>query len=221
MEEIRNYNRRYAKEYGWRRSLIYRLFLMIVVRPVSWLQYNLKLEGRNNLQKGKKYLFAANHTSYLDPPFVALAADKKIAFMAKQELFTDKNQLLRNLVITLGAFAVNREKPEIATFKTVFDLIKTDWSLGIFPEGKICSTHSIETIQKGFTMIAKKAKIDIVPVGVCGFDGYAGKTIFKKKMTTKIGKPISYELPEEEIVKQWAEQICEMTGYENKLVIDK
>ena len=61
------------------------------------------------------------------------------------------------MVKTLGAFAVNREKPELATFKTVLDLIKTDWSLGIFPEGKICNTHSIENVQKGFTLIAKKA----------------------------------------------------------------
>ena len=100
---------------------------------------------------------------------------------------------------------------------TVLDLIKTNWSLGIFPEGKICHSHSIENIQKGFTLIAKKAKMDIVPIGIAGFDGYAGKSLFKKHITVKVGKPISYELPSEEILKQWAEQICEYTGYENKL----
>lgn len=216
----RNYNRRYAKEYGWLRSLYYKMFLAFVVQPAATLQYNIKIEGRKNLDKNKRYLFAGNHTSYLDPPFVALAAARRIAFMAKQELFTDKNQLLRNLVISLGAFAVNREKPEVATFKTVFDLIKTDWSLGIFPEGKICSTHSLDNIQKGFITIAKKAKMDVVPVGIAGFDGYAGKTLFKKHMTVKIGIPISYELSEDEILKQWAEQICEYTGYENNLELD-
>lgn len=215
--ETRNYNRRYAREYGWGRSLFYKLFVIFVVIPAAKLQYNIKIEGRENLDKHKKYLFTANHTSYLDPPFVALASGKKIAFMAKQELFTDKNWLLRNLVKSLGAFAVNREKPELATFKTVLDLIKTNWSLGIFPEGKICHSHSIENIQKGFTLIAKKAKMDIVPIGIAGFDGYAGKSLFKKHITVKVGKPISYELPSEEILKQWAEQICEYTGYENKL----
>ena len=44
-----------------------------------------------------------------------------------------------------------------------------------------------------------------------------GKSLFKKHITVKVGKPISYELPSEEILKQWAEQICEYTGYENKL----
>lgn len=215
--ETRNYNRRYAKEYGFGRSLFYKLFVIFVVMPAAKLQYNIKIEGRENIDKHKKYLFTANHTSYLDPPFVALAANKKIAFMAKQELFTDKNWLLRHLVRVLGAFAVNRERPELATFKTVLDLIKTDWSLGIFPEGKICKTNSLDNIQKGFTLIAKKAKMDIVPIGIAGFDGYAGKSLFKKHITVKIGKPISYELPSEEILKQWAEQICEYTGYTNNL----
>ncbi len=215
--KTRNYNRRYAKEYGFGRSLFYKLFVIFVVMPAAKLQYNIKIEGRENIDKHKKYLFTANHTSYLDPPFVALAANKKIAFMAKQELFTDKNWLLRHLVRVLGAFAVNREKPELATFKTVLDLIKTDWSLGIFPEGKICKTNSLDNIQKGFTLIAKKAKMDIVPIGIAGFDGYAGKSLFKKHITVKIGKPISYELSSEEILKQWAEQICEYTGYTNNL----
>lgn len=215
--KTRNYNRRYAKEYGFGRSLFYKLFVIFVVMPAAKLQYNIKIEGKENIDKHKKYLFTANHTSYLDPPFVALAANKKIAFMAKQELFTDKNWLLRHLVRVLGAFAVNREKPELATFKTVLDLIKTDWSLGIFPEGKICKTNSLDNIQKGFTLIAKKAKMDIVPIGIAGFDGYAGKSLFKKHITVKIGKPISYELPSEEILKQWAEQICEYTGYTNNL----
>jgi 1-acyl-sn-glycerol-3-phosphate acyltransferase len=185
------------------------------------LQYKIKIEGRENLQKGVKYLYAGNHTSYLDPPFVALAVNAKIAFMAKQELFTDKNKVLQFLVKNLGAFAVDRDNPKIATFKTVIDLIKTDWSFGIFPEGKICKTNSLETIQKGFTMIAKKAKIDVMPVAVIGFDGYAGKSLLKKQMTVKIGKPISYKLPQNEIIKQWAEQICEFTGYENKLNLEE
>lgn len=215
--DTRNYNRRYAKEYGFGRTLFYRWFLCCVVLPVSYLQYTIKIQGRENLKKGVKYLYAGNHTSYLDPPFVALAANKTIAFMAKQELFTDKNSLLRFLVKNLGAFAVNREKPEIATFKTVFDILKTNWSLGIFPEGKTSQSHVLENVQRGFTLLAKKAKADVVPIGIKGFDGYAGKSLFKKHITVTIGKPISYELSQEEILKQWAEQICEYTGYENKI----
>lgn len=211
----RNYNRRYPNEYGFFRSFFYMFFVYTVVIPVGKLLYKIKAEGRENIDKNKKYLFAGNHVSYLDPPFLTYAVQQKVAYMAKQELFVDKNALLRFLVINLGAFAVNRENPEIATFKTIFDLLKTDWSLGIFPQGKISKDNSISTVQKGFVTIAKKAKFDIVPVGICGFTGYS-KKIFGKQMTMKIGKPISYKLSDDEIVKQWIGQICELTGLENK-----
>lgn len=211
----RNYNRRYAKEYGWRMSLFYRWFLYFVVWPVGLLQYNVRVKHMCSLKRNERYIFAGNHTSFLDPPFVALAANRKVAFMAKKELFTDKNGLLRFIVKNLGGFAVNRENPEIATFKTVLDLLKTDWSFGIFPEGQIRHNHVVENLQKGIVTIAKKAKMDIVPVGIKGFDGYAGKTLFKKHISVVRGTPISYELSEEEILSRWAEQICEYTGYEN------
>lgn len=216
--ENRNYNRRFPKEYGFLGSLFYLWFLNFVVAPIGKLLYDIKIEGRENLDKKSKYLFAPNHVSYLDPPFTSLAGKRKVAYMAKQELFTDKNALLRFLVIHLGAFAVNRENPEIATFKTVFDLLKTDWSLGIFPQGKISKENAITTVQKGFVTIAKKAKFDIVPIGICGFDGYS-KKLFGKHMTVKVGKPISYKLDDAEIIKQWAAQICELTGLENRLEI--
>ena len=72
----------------------------------------------------------------IDPPLIALAAWKTIAYMAKQELFHDDNKLLRFLVHTLGGFAVNREKPEIATFKTVKSVFNTSLVTGYFPAGQ-------------------------------------------------------------------------------------
>ena len=45
-------------------------------------------------------------------------------------------------------------------------------------------------------------------LNITGFDGYAILP-FSKKLTLKIGKPISYELPEEEIVKQWVDYMKE------------
>ena len=212
----RNYNKRTEKDYGLIRTIFYALFVSLVVVPVSKLMYNLKIEGRENVPKASNVIYAGNHVSYLDPPMVTYAVRKKIAYMAKKELFESSNKLLRALCISLGGFAVNREKPELATFKTVKAVFNTDWSLGIFPQGHIVNEPVIENINKGFILFAKKYQANIVPVAVCGFDGYAHK-LFEKHMTVKIGKPISYELSDDEILKEWACQICEMTGFENKV----
>lgn len=212
----KNYNKRTEKDYGLLRTIFYVLFVIFVVMPVSKLMYNIKIEGRENVPKGSRLIFAGNHVSYLDPPMLTYAVRKRVVYMAKQELFTDKNRLLRFLVHSLGAFAVNREKPELATFKTVKAVFNTPWSLGIFPQGKIVKEPVIKNITKGFVLFAKKFEADIVPVGICGFDGYA-KKLFEKHMTLKIGTPISYKLDEDEIVREWARQICEFTGFENQV----
>ncbi len=216
MKKEKNYNRRTEKDYNIFRTMFYMFFVIFVVLPVTKLMYNIKIKGKENIPKSSRIIYAGNHVSYIDPPIIALAAWKTIAYMAKQELFNDKDKLLRFLVHTLGAFAVNREKPEIATFKTVKSVFNTSWSLGIFPQGKIVKEPVIDNVHKGFIMFAKKFQADIVPVGIKGFDGYA-KKLFEKHITVTIGKPISYTLPEDEIIREWARQICEYTGFENKI----
>ena len=212
----RNYNSRTEKDYNFLRSLYYQLFVVFVVMPISKLMYNIKIEGRENVPNSSRVIYAGNHVSYLDPPMLTYAVHRRIAYMAKKELFESKNHLLKFLVHSLGGLAVNREKPELATFKTVNAVFNTPWSLGIFPQGKIVKEPVIENITKGFILFAKKFQADIVPVGICGFDGYA-KKLFEKNMTLKIGTPISYKLDEDEIVREWARQICEFTGFENKI----
>ena len=129
---------------------------------------------------------------------------------AKKELYEHHNPLIRFLVISLGAYSVDRDNPEKATLKTIIDIAKkTKWNLGMFPQGKqILEGEKFNDIKPGFVSIAKLAKMDIVPIAICNFTGYTWIP-FTKHITLKIGKPISYELPEEEIVKQWVDYMKE------------
>lgn len=218
-KEVRNFNRRYGKEYNIFRTIFYMGFLYIVVYGFYLIFYNFKIEGRNNIPahkaKAGKYIYAGNHVSIFDPPMVSMAANCPIAYMAKKELF-DPDEKLSWLVKRLGAFAVDRTKPEIATFKTVKDVLSTSWSLGIFPQGGTRPYGKLEGIRKGFAVIAKNAKADIIPVAIANWDGYPKlKPFTRRNVTIKIGKPISYKLKEDEIIYEWCKQISEMAGYEN------
>ena len=138
MGKEKNYSRRTEKDYGFWRILFYKTFVTFVVWTVTKYMYNLKIVGRENIPKTSRVIFAGNHVSYIDPPIISLAVKKCVAYMAKKELFEEStNKVLRFLVHILGAFAVNREKPEIATFKTIKSIFNTSWSLGIFPQGRI------------------------------------------------------------------------------------
>ncbi|MGN1125051.1 MAG: lysophospholipid acyltransferase family protein [Candidatus Gastranaerophilaceae bacterium] len=219
MSNTRNYAKRMASDYHIFRTIFFMVFLWTVVKPVTNCMYNLKVKGKHNIPKKGNYIYAPNHVSEMDPPFVASAVNHQIAFMAKKELF-EGNDSRNWLIKRLGAFAVNREKPELSTFKTVKEIFKTNWPLGIFPEGGTKKNKKIEDIKPGFVAIAKHAKADIVPVSIVGFDGYA-KRFFEKNVTIVIGEPISYKLDADEIVQRWCAEICKNTGFENCMLKSK
>ena len=219
MTKERNYNRRYPREYGIFRTIFYMCFLYFVVIPFMKIFYDYKITGRENLPtkaKSGKFIYTANHVSHFDPPMVTMACGRPIAYMAKKELF-QKGDKFEWLVNRLGAFAVDRNKPEIATFKTVKDILSTSWSLGVFPQGGIRPYGSdINDLKKGFIVIAKNAKADIVPVAIGEFSGYPKlKPFTRRKVRLHVGKPISYKLSPEEITYEWCKQISEYAEYEN------
>lgn len=215
-KQERNYARRYASDYHLLRTCFFYFVLHFVVFPYVFFYYKFKVKGKKNLPKNRNVIYAPNHISEMDPPFVALAINRPIAFMAKKELFetTDKRCWL---IKRLGAFAVDREKPEIATFKTAKEIFKTTWGLGIFPQGGTRPNKKIEDVHKGFVAFAKGVKADIIPVSVCKFDGYS-KKFRSKEIEIIIGEPISHKLSEDEIVQKWCEEISENTGYENCMI---
>ena len=208
----RNYARRYANEYNIFRMIYQILWCIFIAIPIFWLFYKFEIRGRENIPKGKKFICAANHVSHLDPFLVSIAVRKPIAYMAKKELFENFGFFTLN-IDWLGAFAVNRQKLEVSTIKTVKELYKTNWLLGIFPQGGIRRNHTIEKINKGFAVIAKAAKWDILPISITGCEKY-NWIPFKAKVIVQIGKPISYELSQDEIIETWGKQVASMSHYQ-------
>ena len=217
-KELRNYNRRYAHEYNFIRSSWYMFFLYFVATPFFSIFYEYKITGQENLPKERKdmkLIYAGNHVSIFDPFLIPFATKRLVAWMAKKELFNPKEKFY-DLIISLGAFAVDREKPEIATFKTVKDIFTTRWSLGLFPQGGTRPYGKLEGIKRGFGVIAKNAKADIVPVAIGKFSGYPKLIPFTRQtVNLHICKPISYKLPVDEIEYRWCEEISKHAEYEN------
>ncbi len=93
-------------------------------------------------------------------------------------------------------------------------MFKANFSLCIFPQGGIRKNKKIETINKGFVVLAKMVKVDILPVAITGVEKYNWSLFKRKKINIRVGTPISYLGDEEEIIENWKKQICNMSGYE-------
>ncbi|MGO2265350.1 lysophospholipid acyltransferase family protein [Vagococcus salmoninarum] len=137
------------------------------------------------LPKDSNYILVGPHRTWWDPIYFALgAAPKEFSFMAKEELF--KNPILRYILVHAHAFPVKRDNPGPSVIKTpVKSLKNTDLSLIMFPSG----TRHSEELKGGAALIAKMAKVSIVPAVYQGPLTLGG--LFKRqKVTVRYGAPI-------------------------------
>lgn len=212
MKKEKNYARKYAKDLNFL-TFLYQKYALILFHTIIGLFYKFEYNGRENIPKNKKLVVAPNHISYFDPLVVTAATHLKISYMAKKELFEGSKWFAKR-IDWLGAFAVNREKVEVSSIKSALDVFKANWNLGIFPQGGIRRNRKIENLNKGFINFAKMVKADILPVGITGCEQYQWKLFSGNTIKVKIGKPISYKLSEDEIIKIYTDEIYELTGYE-------
>ncbi|HIW57579.1 MAG TPA: 1-acyl-sn-glycerol-3-phosphate acyltransferase [Firmicutes bacterium] len=144
--------------------------------------FRYKVEGLENIPKDENFIVCCNHRSNLDPPFLGVCLPFKICYMAKEELF--KNKLFAKLITTLGAFPIKRGKHDIAALKTALSLIKQGKRVAIFPEGGRSHDEHLRKGKTGAALIAIKAGVNILPVGI------DGKYRLFGRIRTRIGKPI-------------------------------
>ena len=191
----------------WRRIFQYVACHWVIINIVRCKYNLLKTEGLENIDKNKKYIVASNHITGFDPFAIAARTHLTIAYMAKIQLFeTFWSMVLMNWC---GAFVVNREKVDVSTIKTALSLKKTNWHLGIFPQGTRSNNGKLENIMKGFASIAKKLEADVLPVAVIVKENPNSK---KKDFQIKVGKPIAYN--DSDLVNKWAIAVSELAGLE-------
>ena len=207
-----NYTRKYAKDFNIL-TILYQFYaLYILFIPFSMLFYSIKL-NKNKQKLDAPCIVAPNHISYFDPFLATLASGLGIAYMAKKELFEESNYVAKN-ISRLGAFAVNREKLEVSTIKSAKEVFKAKFSLCIFPQGGIRKNKKIEAINKGFVVLAKMVKVDILPVAITGVEQYNWNIFKRQKIEITVGSPMSYLEDDHELIDNWRKQVSDMSNYE-------
>lgn len=173
--------------------------------------YKVEYSGKENIPTDRNFIVAPNHISYFDPFLAGEAVKQPIAFMGKKELFN--NNILAFLLDGLACFAVNREKLEVSTIKTAINVFKTKrWNLGIFPQGGIRRNNKIEKVTRGFAVLAKQMKTDILPMGITGCEQY-NWIPFAGKIKVSIGEIISYNQEIDDILDEWGNKVAKLANY--------
>jgi len=158
------------------------------------IYFRISFYGNNNLPAKGKYILAANHTSFLDPPLVASSTWRRINFMARDDLF--KSRFFGNLITCLGAFKVNRGKTDRTAIKHALELLARGEALLLFPQGTRHKQITMDNIHSGVGFLAKKSNAPVIPVYIKGADQALGrKMVFPRPRHIKIyyGRPIRFK----------------------------
>ena len=159
------------------------------------LLFRLRVGGVEKVPAGGA-IIAPNHQSFFDIPLVAMVLalhGRRTHFMAKSELF--RNPVFAWIIRNLLAFPVRRGAPDRTAIRYAIDLLKQGELVVIFPEGTRSKTGQLKEAEAGLSLIAAKAGVPVVPVGIGGTRLMFGKEQFFPQVTIRFGAPIADPAP--------------------------
>lgn len=156
-------------------------------RAWSWLilattGVEVDVIGLDRVERGKTYVFVANHQSIYDIPCLFWNIPFQLRIIAKESL--GRFPVLGPHLKRTGHMLVDRSKPDRAgIFDWATRLTSNGLSLIVFPEGTRSRDGRMGKFKGGSIMLAMQAGLPIVPISVVG-----SRHVMKKgELTTRPG----------------------------------
>jgi 1-acyl-sn-glycerol-3-phosphate acyltransferase len=165
-----------------------------------WARGQLKVSGITVQVQGAEilanppYAFMCNHQSALDIFALLSALPLSFKWIAKRELF--RIPFLGWAMKRAGYISLDRDNPREAlkAIDNAGQKIREGTNIIIFPEGTRSDDGRLLPFKKGGFTLALRAKVPIVPVGICGTSILQPKGSFLPKakgvVYVRIGEPI-------------------------------
>jgi len=157
-------------------------------RAWSWLilattGVDVTVQGLDRIERGKTYVFVANHQSIYDIPSLFWSIPFQLRIIAKESL--GSFPMLGPHLKRTGHLLVDRKHPDRAGIVGwASRLTSNGLSLIIFPEGTRSPTGMMGKFKGGSIMLAMQAGLPIVPISVIG-----SRHVMKKgELTTRPGQ---------------------------------
>lgn len=138
------------------------LWLEIPLVFLAKMLYRVRVRGIENLPLTGGAILVSNHLSYVDGALLQLACPRPIRFMG-YEGFARTNWFFHWLFRLSGTIAVSPSK-SLGSTRAALKYLQAGDLLCVFPEGGISRTGQLLALNTGFELLARKAKVPIVPV---------------------------------------------------------
>ena len=129
--------------------------------------FRFTAHGMRHIPERGRIILASNHASNLDPLFVGVAAPRRINYLAKKELFSNRlfGFILRKIC---SALPVDRDQMNRTTLREIFRLLEHEEMMLVFPEGTRTHDGRLGEAKLGVGLIAHHARATVIPGYVRG-----------------------------------------------------
>jgi len=154
------------------------LLYAVGIRAARWALrlggVRVRARGLENIPAGV-CVFVANHISNIDPPAVAGAIPRRVALLAKKEVF--RVPVLAQALRRAHFVPVDRGQREAAQASVDEALahLRAGVSYLVFPEGTRSPDGRLRPFKKGSFLMAIRGGVPVVPVAVIGAHRLMGK----------------------------------------------
>jgi 1-acyl-sn-glycerol-3-phosphate acyltransferase len=162
-----------------------------LARLMAVVLFRIRCAGRHRVPKEGGVLVCANHQSFFDPVLVGLACDRRLNYLARQSLF--RWAPFRWLIAWFDAIPIEREGIGIGGLKETLGRLRRGEMVLIFPEGSRTRDGMVGPIRPGFSTVARRARVPLVPVGIDGaFDAWPRDKLLPRSgvIHIQIGEPL-------------------------------
>ena len=125
--------------------------------------------------------------------YLAARPKQWVRLMGRDSLFDNARGLLGQALSRVGAFPVKRDTADMTSIKRAVRMLKRQELVGILPEGtRRGKTDRVPSIHAGVSVIARMAKVPILPMTVRGVERIKqkGQRVHFPKVTVDYGDPI-------------------------------
>ena len=168
----------------------------IILSLIFKVLFPLKVKGLKNFPEKGPVILVANHCSYFDPLYLAIAVSRKVNWIILRPYY--ELRWLKWVFKSINSFPVNIKGPNISAIKYALDILGEDEVLGIFPEGGRSKDGKLQKGKLGAALIALKSRAPILPVAIQGaFNVFPPQAILPRPYRwakVQIGFPLYLDL---------------------------
>lgn len=170
-----------------------------ILRPLVWMLYRPRVQGRQNVPRTGPVIFASNHLSFIDSFAIPMTAPREVRFLAKAAYFEGRGLrgwISRTFFTSVGASPVRRGAGQAAleALEQQGQLLEHGQAIALYPEGTRSLDGRLYKGRTGVAFLALQTGARVVPVGITGTNVImpVGARVprLRPRITVRFGTPL-------------------------------